>query len=139
MRRFIHNSVVHSDTGHAASSGKLQRKTVSGCRRAFYAYRLVSVKISAVKYHQIKLAQSDRHQRGSQEVPGLIPLEVTFLLNLFFAFSYINLYCQLCIIKGKLSCFLWGIIHLRIECKVKEIFSKYIADVSRSQATFRAF
>ena len=86
MRRFIHNSVVHSDTGHTASSGKLQRETVSGCR-AFYAYRLVSFKISAVKYPSIKLAQADRHQSRPQEVPSSIPTGNNFFwLHLFLLF-----------------------------------------------------
>ena len=87
MRRFIHNSVVHSDTGHAASTGTLQRETVSGSCRVFYACRLVKVKISAAKYPSIKFAQSDRHQRGSHEVSGSIPTGGnSFLLNLFLLF-----------------------------------------------------
>ena len=57
--------------------------------------------------NNIKLAQSGRHQSGSQEVPGSIPTGESFLLNSFCS-SLQNPFwqrCQLCIIKGRLVYF----------------------------------
>ena len=44
----------------------------------------------------VRLAQSGRHQSGTQEVPGLIPSWCNFICWIYFALLCGSLYCQHC-------------------------------------------
>ena len=49
------------------------------------------------------LGQLERHQCRRQEIPGSIPTGGNFFAEFILFFSYVSLFCQFCIFKGKLD------------------------------------